>query len=100
MVKQKKKLVCYGEPNRLMRSEKQNENFILHIEWMHIEPGGNSVCLVLVRLPIQRKNHVFNGVEVQMLELDWDQSSIRTALLRRCICSCELFGVRWCNNHP
>ena len=25
-----------------MRTEKQYENFILHIEWMHMEAGGNS----------------------------------------------------------
>src|SRR6266508_211301 len=35
-------LVCSGHPIGVMRSEKQYENFILHIEWKHIEPGGNS----------------------------------------------------------
>jgi len=26
-----------------MRSEKQYENFVLHIERMHMEPGGNGI---------------------------------------------------------
>ncbi len=30
-----------GRPIGVMRSENQYENFILHIEWIHIEPGGN-----------------------------------------------------------
>lgn len=29
-------LVCQGSPIGVMRSEKQFENFILHIEWRHI----------------------------------------------------------------
>ncbi len=39
-------LVCSGHPIGVMRSEKQYENFILHIEWMHTEPGGNSGVFV------------------------------------------------------
>ncbi|MFM7604623.1 MAG: DUF1080 domain-containing protein, partial [Prosthecobacter sp.] len=35
-------LVCSGLPIGVMRSEKQYENFILHIEWRHMKPGGNS----------------------------------------------------------
>ena len=35
-------LICSGHPIGVMRSAKQYENFILHIEWMHMEPGGNS----------------------------------------------------------
>jgi hypothetical protein len=36
------RLVCSGHPIGVMRSEKQYENFVLHVEWMHVEPGGNS----------------------------------------------------------
>ena len=39
-------LICSGHPIGVMRSEKQYENFILHIEWMHMEPGGNSGVFV------------------------------------------------------
>src|SRR3954468_12272147 len=35
-------LVCKGKPIGVMRSDKQYENFVLHVEWMHMEPGGNS----------------------------------------------------------
>ena len=35
-------LLCTGRPIGVMRTEKQYENFILHVEWRHIEAGGNS----------------------------------------------------------
>src|ERR1043165_8041125 len=35
-------LVCTGKPIGVMRSEKQYENFMQHIEWRHMEAGGNS----------------------------------------------------------
>lgn len=40
-------MISTGKPIGVMRSEKQYENFILHVEWMHMEKGGNSgsVCV-------------------------------------------------------
>src|SRR5512138_2425841 len=35
-------LVCSGRPTGVMRTEREYENFLLHVEWMHTEPGGNS----------------------------------------------------------
>ena len=35
-------LVCSGQPIGVMRSERQYENFLLHIEGKHMEAGGNS----------------------------------------------------------
>src|SRR5687768_15599917 len=35
-------LVCSGHPIGVIRTEKQYENFMLHIEWKHMEAGGNS----------------------------------------------------------
>ena len=64
-------IVCKGQPIGVMRSEKQYENFILHIEWKHIEPGGNSGVFVWSNAVPGEKNRLPNGVEVQMLELDW-----------------------------
>lgn len=64
-------LICKGRPIGVMRSEKQYENFILHIEWMHTEPGGNSGVFVWSDARPGEKNRLPNGVEVQMLELDW-----------------------------
>ena len=34
-------LVCTGHPIGVVRSEKRYENFLLHIEWKHMEAGGN-----------------------------------------------------------
>src|SRR5690554_3541286 len=39
-------LVCSGRPIGVLCSERQYENFILHIEWRHMEPGGNSGVFV------------------------------------------------------
>jgi hypothetical protein len=64
-------LVCSGRPIGVMRSEKQYENFILHIEWKHIEPGGNSGVFAWSDAKPGEQNRLPNGVEVQMLELDF-----------------------------
>jgi hypothetical protein len=64
-------LVCSGLPVGVMRSEKQYENFILHIEWMHMQPGGNSGVFVWSGANPPEDTRLPDGVEVQMLELDW-----------------------------
>ena len=64
-------LVCSGHPIGVMRSTKQYENFVLHIEWMHMEPGGNSGVFAWSNARPDPKTRLPNGVEVQMLELDW-----------------------------
>lgn len=63
-------VVCFGNPIGVVRSEKEYENFIMHIEWMHMEPGGNSGTFVWSQA-IPGENRLPDGVEVQMLELDW-----------------------------
>jgi len=64
-------LVCSGHPIGVMRSVKQYENFVLHIEWMHIEPGGNSGVFVWSSARPDPSSRLPDGIEVQMLELDW-----------------------------
>jgi hypothetical protein len=64
-------LVCSGHPIGVMRSEKQYENFILHIEWKHMEAGGNSGVFVWSNADPPDSTRLPDGVEVQMLELDW-----------------------------
>jgi hypothetical protein len=54
-----------------MRTDRQYENFVLHIEWKHIEPGGNSGVFVWSGANPNPKSRLPDGVEVQMLELDW-----------------------------
>jgi hypothetical protein len=63
-------LVCSGHPIGVIRSEKRYENFILHIEWKHMEAGGNSGTFVWSDAE-PGENRLPNGVEVQMLELEW-----------------------------
>lgn len=66
-------LVCSGQPIGVMRTERQYENFVLHVEWMHTEPGGNS-GMFLWSGPRANPGSPFpDGVEVQMLELEWPE---------------------------
>jgi hypothetical protein len=86
-------LICSGRPHGVMRSAKQYENFILHIEWMHTEPGGNSGVFVWSKA-IPRESRLPDGVEVQMLELDWPKLHIRDGRVPPiAYVHGELFGV-------
>jgi hypothetical protein len=67
---EKGELVCKGKPIGVMRSDRQYENFVLHIEWKHMEEGGNSGVFVWSNA-VPGPNRLPNGVEVQMLELGW-----------------------------
>jgi hypothetical protein len=70
------------------------ENFILHIEWMHTEPGGNSGVFVWSGARPGEKNRLPDGVEVQMLELDWPKLNMRDGVMPTdSYVSGELFGV-------
>ena len=63
-------LICTGKPIGVMRTEKMYENFILHVEWKHIEPGGNSGIFAWSDA-VPFGNRLPKGLEIQMLELDW-----------------------------
>jgi hypothetical protein len=64
-------LICSGQPIGVMRSEKMYENFLLHIEWRHMEPGGNSGVFIWSEgVPAPGKT-LPKGMEVQMLELQY-----------------------------
>lgn len=69
-------LLCSGNPIGVIRSEEEYENFIMHIEWRHMEAGGNSGTFVWSKA-VPGKNRLPDGVEVQMLELDWVNQNIR-----------------------
>jgi hypothetical protein len=64
-------IVCTGHPIGVMRSDRQYENFILHIEWMHMEAGGNSGTFLWADGTVPEGKRLPRGVEVQMLELEW-----------------------------
>lgn len=87
-------LVCSGHPIGVMRSEKQYENFILHIEWMHMEPGGNSGTFVWSNATPPEGGNLPNGVEVQMLELEWVRLNTKDGVVPPiAYVHGELFGV-------
>lgn len=92
-VRNKDVLICSGQPIGVMRSEKQYENFMLHIEWKHLEPGGNSGVFVWSNAN-PGENRLPNGVEVQMLELDWVKLNTRDGVTPPvAYVHGELFGV-------
>ena len=64
-------IVCSGHPIGVMRSGRQYENFLLHIEWRHMEAGGNSGVFVWSEGTVPEGQQLPKGMEVQMLELDW-----------------------------
>lgn len=64
-------LICKGLPIGVMRTEKQYENFLLHIEWRHMEAGGNSGVFGWSTGTVPEGKRLPSGLEVQMLELDW-----------------------------
>ncbi len=62
-------LICSGKPIGVMRSDRQYENFIMEIEWMHMEPGGNSGVFIWSEGTPFKDSRLAKGMEVQMLEL-------------------------------
>ncbi len=95
-------LVCKGQPMGVMRSEKQYENFILHIEWRHMKAGGNSGVFVWSEGTVPEGQNWPKGVEVQMLELDWvNQHKGKDGKLPPiAYVHGELFGVRGATTVP
>ena len=69
-------IICSGHPNGLIRSDRQYENFVLELEWMHMEAGGNSGFYVWTDSP-PTDGKLPKGVEVQILELDWVKLNAR-----------------------
>ena len=64
-------LVCTGKPIGVMRTDRQYENFILKLDWKHLEAGGNSGVFVWSDGVPPEGRRLPRGVEVQILELDW-----------------------------
>lgn len=86
-------LVCEGLPIGVIRSEKQYENFIMHVEWRHMEAGGNSGTFVWSAAN-PGENRLPDGVEVQMLDLEWVDLNTRDGVKPPiAYVHGELFGV-------
>ncbi len=69
-------LKCTGLPIGVIRSEKEYENFIMHVEWSHQVAGGNSGTFVWSKAQ-PGQNRLPDGVEVQMLDLEWVKLNTR-----------------------
>jgi hypothetical protein len=64
-------IINTGKPIGVMRSDKEYENFLLHIEWRHMEKGGNSGVFAWSSAVPGEKNRLPDGVEIQMLDPGW-----------------------------
>jgi hypothetical protein len=87
-------LICSGRPLGVLCSRKMYENFVLHIEWRHMEAGGNSGVFVWSAARPDPESRLPDGVEVQMLELDWPKLNTRNGVEpAAAYVHGELFGV-------
>jgi len=94
-------LVCTGLPIGVMRSEKQYENFLLHIEWRHMEAGGNSGVFIWSEGTVPAGRRLPKGMEVQMLELDWVNINAQNGKARPiAYVHGELFGANGLKTTP
>ncbi|NUR55116.1 MAG: DUF1080 domain-containing protein [Acidobacteria bacterium] len=87
-------LICSGHPIGVMRTARQYENFMLHIEWRHMEPGGNSGVFAWSSARPDPESRLPNGIEIQMLELEWPNLNRRNGVTPPiAYVHGELFGV-------
>jgi len=70
-------VVTTGLPIGVMCSDRMYENFLLHIEWNHLVAGGNSGMFIWSNADPSPKNRLPDGVEVQMLDLEWVKLNTR-----------------------
>ena len=87
-------LVCAGMPIGVIRSEKEYENFIMHIEWKHMADGGNSGTFVWSKAKARENGLPDDGVEVQMLDPGWLPLNTKNGVTPPdSYISGELFGI-------
>lgn len=87
-------IITTGEPMGVMCTTRQFENYVLYIEWMHVEAGGNSGVFMWSDAVPQQNSVYPSGLEVQMLELDWPKLNTRNGVTPPdAYVHGELFGV-------
>ena len=72
-------VVTTGQPIGVMCTDRMYENFVLHVEWMHLVPGGNSGVFLWSNAS-PGKNRLPDGIEVQMLDLEWVKLNMRNGV--------------------
>lgn len=71
-------LICSGNPIGVMRTDRQYENFILEVEWKHMEAGGNSGMFIWSEGTPFPEKRLTKAIEVQMLDLEYATIHNRT----------------------
>jgi hypothetical protein len=61
-------IVSTGKPTGVMRTDRPYENFILEMEWRHMQPGGNAGLFVWGDALPARGVPFTRGIEVQILD--------------------------------
>jgi hypothetical protein len=82
-------IVCTGVPTGVMRTERQYENFILELDYMHLVPGGNSGLFVwsdpvtAVGQPFTRAQEIqiLDGLHTDVATSDGDVFAIHGATM-------------------
>ncbi len=72
-------LICSGLPIGVMRTARQYENFVLEVEWRHMEAGGNSGMFIWSEgTQFADDKPLTRAMEVQMLDLEYATIHDRT----------------------
>lgn len=72
-------IICSGLPIGVMRTDKQYENFVMEVEWRHMEAGGNSGVFIWSEgTQFSEDEPLTKAIEVQMLELQYAPMHNRT----------------------
>jgi len=61
-------IVCSGKPIGELRTDRQYENFVIELEWRHMQPGGNAGLFVWANDLPARGVPFIRGIEVQILD--------------------------------
>lgn len=64
---------CTGKPTGELRTTRMYENFVLELEWRHLEPKGNAGVFVWADALPARGVPFHRAVEVQVLENDYGE---------------------------
>lgn len=87
-------IITTGTPMGVLCTTRQFENYVLSIEWMHMQPGGNSGVFMWSNAVPQESSVYPSGLEVQMLEIEWPQLNVRNGVTPPdAYVHGELFGV-------
>lgn len=57
-----------GQPTGIMRTDRMYENFVLELEWRHLNPGGNAGLFVWSDGVIAKPTPFARSIEIQILD--------------------------------